>query len=145
MTHPVYAAIARERARYDTTALAERIVNELHAVAAAEDPRAAAVVASLEHLTDRGSGTDAFRAGVIVGEYLGLTDDYEITRWARQFGRALLAARRTVDEHTPEPDPDGNGLRWSEQTITATAAAVQLVQPARVITIDPTRRTVRRG
>lgn len=136
MTHPVYAAIARERARYDTTALAERIVTDLHAVAASQDPRAAEVVARLEHLADRGSGTDAFRAGVIVAEYLGLTDDYEVTRWARQFGRALLAARRAVDEHTPELDPDGNGLRWSEQAIAHTSAAVQLIQPARVITIS---------
>lgn len=125
MTHPVYAAIARERARYDTTELAVRIVTDLHTVAAAHDSRAAEVVARLEHLADRGRPADAFRAGLIVSEYLGITDDYEASRWARQFGRALLAARRTLDEHAPERDPDGNGLRWSDQTIRDTAAAVE--------------------
>lgn len=140
MTHPVYAAIARERARFadEANRLAVRIVTDLHAVAASSDRAAAEVVARLEHLDDKGRPADAYRAGVIVAEYLGITDDYEASAWARRYGRALLAARRALDEHTPT----GDRLAFSPDVEADVVEAVQIARAAshRLIVIDPTRR-----
>lgn len=149
MTHPVYAAIARERARYDAPPadLAERIVADLRTASAAEDARAREVVLRLEHLVCEAGGdvtpASAYLAGVIVAEYLGVAGDYAIRRWATAYGRALLTARALLADRAP--DPQGNGWAWAPETEAHVAGAVARSTPTpTVITIDPTRRS-RRG
>lgn len=150
MTHPVYAAIARERARYDAPApdLAARTVERLH-TEATHDPRAAEVVARLQQLAARNGLGDSWRAGVIVAEYLAVGDDYAVRAWAARYGAALLRARDLLNDPWSAPpvqDPDGDGLAWSPETEAHVAQAVALVRPRpTVVVLDPTRRAVRRG
>lgn len=145
MTHPVYAAVAAARARFDTPAedLAERVVENLRTVAESGDRNAAEVIARLEHLATRKIGA-AYRAGVVVAEYLGLTDDYEVRAFAARYGVALIRARLLLKDR--QPDSDGNGWAWSPDVEADVAQAVSLTNArARVIVLDPARQAVRRG
>lgn len=150
MTHPVYAAIARERARYDTAPddLAGRTVERLH-TEATHDVRAAEVVTRLQQLAARNGLGDSWRAGVVVAEHFAVGDDYAVRAWAARYGAALLRARNVLDDPWAAPpvqDPDGDGLAWSPDVEAAVAQAVALVRPRpTVVVLDPTRRTVRRG
>lgn len=143
MTHPVHAAITRARGMFPPDRLAERVVTDLHAVADAGDPRAREVVVRLEQLAAQPGGdarpADAFRAGVIVAEHLGL-DDYEATAWARRYGRALITARMVLAAHTPDGDTD---LAWSADTEAAVAQALALTSTR--VRVDPYRRETPRG
>lgn len=148
MTHPVYAAIARERARYDTAPddLAARTVERLH-TEATHDVRAAEVVTRLQQLAARNGLGDSWRAGVVVAGHFAVGDDYAVRAWAARYGAALLRARVVLDDPWAAPpvqDPDGDGLAWSPETEAAVAQAVALARPRpTVVVLDPTRRAVR--
>lgn len=63
----------------------------------------------------------AYHAGCVVAEYVGVTGDYAISRFASRFGLALLAARRELVGR--KPGPGG----WSDADVTAVASAVGLI------------------